>query len=101
MSVNEHIKSDIVPWALPGEDIPFNISWPSTSTYDKIEIITSDDMIITKLVNVLEYKRLTENSIEIYKVKQVEGGPSYSLPIYRTDIHQMKKSILLLICSRY
>lgn len=78
MSVNgNNIKTDVVPWALPGEDIPFSVVWPNPSNYDKIKITTPNDIGITKLVNVLDYRQLTENSIEINKVKQVEGGPGY------------------------
>jgi hypothetical protein len=74
---NDQIKTDIVPWALPKEDIPFSVTWPNNLNFDKIDISVDTGLKITKIVNVLEHGPWLSQSITIKKLKRAENGPNY------------------------
>jgi hypothetical protein len=62
-SLSQKLKTDIVPWALPREEIPLNVKWPKELTFDKIRLVLQDNLALKELLNVQEFQS-NDNTIE-------------------------------------
>lgn len=62
----QSIETDVVPWALPREEIPITIKWPKDFEFDKIKITLPNTMELRELLNIKDFQK-RDNIIEIDK----------------------------------
>lgn len=74
--LSAQVQSNIVPWVLPREDIPFSVRWTDKIDYDKIVVEVQPDMQIKELVNVGRHD-LSSTQASIYEVKEALNSPQY------------------------
>lgn len=88
-----NIISSIVPWALPGEEIPIRIEIPRKLTFDKIKIKIPSDFIFKDFLNIAEVS-ITENIAEIHeliKTKSIETPIYFGFVVTSTNIPKKLK----------
>ncbi len=72
------IKGNIVPWALPRENIPVHVEWIDDIVYDEIQIKIPNDFKFVEFLNVGEVKILDNSAI----INRVIKSPLLNTPTY-------------------
>ncbi len=66
---NTMFETYIVPWALPGEEIPFHVTWPKLMQFDGIRVTLPYDFQIEDILNVDKGRiDIKDNIVTIYEV---------------------------------